>query len=406
MGVNALTLTGFAPKNSAAGIDGGTNNQYMTLNDFQPYNNLVDVWHRAYNGRIIYGSSKGMNTIVQNPLLSGVAWQGVTILLRNVSHIVKDPAGVPIVGAKIYSVPTNDGNRVDLSAFGPALPIFNFTDAPDQSWTTTAGGVTTTQAVKQKGWYINNTTTPANSSNVVRFSKGSDDTGTVDFFVWSYGYLPATTTVSLNGIGTFVNSVVQPADSSITQTNSTTVAAYTTLNSASEQYDYGSYYRLTNFAGETTFLCTKSGNLLNYGSLNLVYDATAASPMALVGSTLTIKATTMTANITTTGTVTFVNGASFTGSITDSTGTRASLTVSSIVSGSRILIRRNDTLAVLVNALVSGTSYVYFYTWTVDVPVTIVIRQATTAPYYQQWTTLATLSASNLTLTASQQPDQ
>jgi hypothetical protein len=401
-----LTLTGFAPRNSQAGIDGGTNNQYMTLNDFQPFNNGIDVYHRSYNGRIIYGSSRGMNTIVQNPILSSTAWQGVSILLRNVSHIVKDPAGVPIVGAKIYSVPTNDGNRIDLSAFGPALPIFNFTDAPAQNWITTSGGVTTTQAVKLKGWYVNDAVTPANSSKVIRYTKGSDDTATYDFFVWSYGYLPATTTVSLNGIGTFVNSVAQPADSSITQTNSSTVASYTTLNLASEQYDYGSYYRLANFAGETTFLCTKSGNLLNYGLLNLVYDATAVSPMVLAGSTLTIKATTMTANVTTTGTVTFVNGSTFTGSITDSTGTRASLTVSSIVSGSRILIRRNDTLAVLVNALVSGTSYVYPYTWTADVPVTIVIRQATTAPYYQQWTTLATLGASNLTLTASQQPDQ
>ena len=404
--VNGLTLYGFAPRNTAAGLDGGNANQYVTLIDFQPYNCGIDIYLRNYNGRIIDGSSKGSATIVQNPLLSGTGWQGVTILRRPVSHIVEDPTGIPIVGAKIYSAPTNDGNRVDLSSFGPALPIFNFTDAPSQAWTTTTGGVTTTQYVKLKGWWVNNTTTPANSSNVTRYTKNGDDTDAYDFFVWSYGYLPATSSVSLTGIGTFVNKFAQPIDTSITQTNVTTVSAYTTLNTASQQYDYGSYYRLSNFAGETTFLCTKSGNLLNYGSLDVVYDATASSPEVLVGNTLTINATTMTADVTTTGTVSFVNGATFTGSITDSTGTRASLTVNGVVSGSRILVVRTDTDTTLVNALVSGTSYVYPYTWTSDLPISVRVRNASGSPAYQEWSTTSTLTNTNSSLTANQVLDQ
>ena len=321
--VTNLTLNSFAPRNTAAGVDGGNANQYVTLNDFQPYNCGIDIYQRNYNGRIMYGSSKGMATIVQNPLLSGTGWQGVAILLRNVSHIVKDPAGVPIVGAKIYSIPTNDGNRIDLSAFGPALPIFNFTDAANQSWTTTAGGITTTQAVKLKGWWVNNTTTPANSSSVTRYTKGGDDTATYDFFVWAYGYLPATTTVSLNGIGTFVNAVAQPADGSITQSNSAIVAAYTELNTAAQVYDYGSYYALTNFVGQTAFYSTRSGSLLNFGAYNVTIDAAAVAPFALSGSTITIKASAFAGSITTTGNIT--NSTPVTGTISSSAGVITSL---------------------------------------------------------------------------------
>jgi len=82
------------------------------------------------------------------------------------------------------------------------------------------------------------------------------------------------------------------------------------------------------------------------------------------------------------------------------------LTIAGIVDGSRILIRRTDTLAVLVNAVVSGTSYAYSYNYTSADPVEIVIRKATGSPNYKQFRTTATLSASNVTLTASQELDE
>jgi hypothetical protein len=82
------------------------------------------------------------------------------------------------------------------------------------------------------------------------------------------------------------------------------------------------------------------------------------------------------------------------------------LTVSSIVAGSRILIRRTDTQVVLANQTVAGTSFGYTYTHTADVPVEIVVRKATGSPAYQEWRTTTTLSASNNSQTANQQPDQ
>jgi hypothetical protein len=82
------------------------------------------------------------------------------------------------------------------------------------------------------------------------------------------------------------------------------------------------------------------------------------------------------------------------------------LTVSSIVAGSRILIRRTDTLAVLANQAVAGTSFSYTYTHTADVPVEIVVRNGSGSPAYQQWRTTTTLAASNNSQTANQQPDE
>lgn len=81
------------------------------------------------------------------------------------------------------------------------------------------------------------------------------------------------------------------------------------------------------------------------------------------------------------------------------------LTIAQIVSGSRLLIRRTDTMAVLYNDI-PGTSYAYSYVWSGDVPVEIIVRKASSAPYYQEWKTTATLAATSNSINASQQPDE
>jgi hypothetical protein len=100
--------------------------------------------------------------------------------------------------------------------------------------------------------------------------------------------------------------------------------------------------------------------------------------------------------------VTFVNSGP---SITVDNAVSATLTIDGIVSGSRILIRRTDTQAVLVNA-VTGTSYAYPYVVSGSIPVEIVLRNASGSPAYQPFRTTATLSAVNATITALQVLDQ
>jgi hypothetical protein len=82
------------------------------------------------------------------------------------------------------------------------------------------------------------------------------------------------------------------------------------------------------------------------------------------------------------------------------------LTVNNIVSGSRILVRRTDTLAVIANQLVGGSTFTYSYVHTADVPVVIVVRSASGSPAYQEWKTTTTLSNSNNAQTANQTPDE
>jgi hypothetical protein len=100
--------------------------------------------------------------------------------------------------------------------------------------------------------------------------------------------------------------------------------------------------------------------------------------------------------------VTFVNSGP---SITVDNAVSATLTIDGIVSGSRILIRRTDTQAVLANAI-AGTSYAYPYVVAGSVPVEILLRNASGSPAYQPWRAVSTLAGVNATITAAQVSDQ
>ena len=78
------------------------------------------------------------------------------------------------------------------------------------------------------------------------------------------------------------------------------------------------------------------------------------------------------------------------------------ITVSGVVTGSQILYRRTDTQAVLRNATVSGATDTYSYQWTIDIPIEVVIRNATSGPFYQPYRATATLGVSDSSLTAAQ----
>jgi hypothetical protein len=92
--------------------------------------------------------------------------------------------------------------------------------------------------------------------------------------------------------------------------------------------------------------------------------------------------------------------------ITVDNAVSATFTVEGIVPGSRLLIRRTDTLEVLVNEQVAGTSRTYTYTHTADIPVEIVLRKATGSPAYQPFRTTATLTANGGAVTANQTLDE
>jgi hypothetical protein len=80
------------------------------------------------------------------------------------------------------------------------------------------------------------------------------------------------------------------------------------------------------------------------------------------------------------------------------------VSISGIVSGSRLFIKRTDTDEVLFNDIVTGTSFVGDFDLA-DVPIRIELRKASEAPYYQPWFTVGTVTDDGFTATALQVRD-
>lgn len=112
------------------------------------------------------------------------------------------------------------------------------------------------------------------------------------------------------------------------------------------------------------------------------------------------------ASFATTYTVVIGSGGSISGRYSDANGAVVAATVSNIVTGSRILIVRTDTSAVLANAVVGGTSYSFNIQTASAIPISVDVRKGTAAPFYQPWSTTGSIDpVGGFTATANQQID-
>ena len=125
----------------------------------------------------------------------------------------------------------------------------------------------------------------------------------------SYNHALAFTSQFLKGFDVLQVNWVLFNDASITQTNKTIVDAYTTIDTPEKFYDRAKSYLYDNYAGQTSTLVTRNGNVINLGSYNVVIDTLAASAFAFDGSTFTLKADNFVGTLQTTGTLTLLNGA-------------------------------------------------------------------------------------------------
>ena len=149
----------------------------------------------------------------------------------------------------------------------------------------------------------------------------------------------------------------------LTETDKATIDAYTELETPQKFYDFAHSWLFDNYNSEASTLVNRSGNTIDAGSLDVTIDPSAASVFAYSGTSITVKASTFTGNITTTGTVTQLNGAQVIGTISDSAGVRAtrSYAINNIVSGSRLQIYNLTTATELYNDIVNATSYATTY---------------------------------------------
>jgi hypothetical protein len=145
-----------------------------------------------------------------------------------------------------------------------------------------------------------------------KVDRRSDSGTSADDFTFkfcSYRHSLATSIQALKGTGVLSVNWVLFNDATITETNKTIVDAYTTIDTPEKFYDRAKSYLYDNFAGQTSTIVTRNGNVINVGSYNVVIDTLAASAFAFNGTTLTIKADNFVGTIQTTGTLTLLNGA-------------------------------------------------------------------------------------------------
>lgn len=152
------------------------------------------------------------------------------------------------------------------------------------------------------------------------------------------------------------------ADSNLTELNKTTVLAYASLDTPETLYDRAKAEWRDN---DDFPLISRNGSLIDLGAYDIDIDATATSAYAFSGNKITIKSSNFVGDMTTTGFITLLNGAIFTGTRTDANGTIAppnTASVTNIVAGSRLQVYNVTTATEVVNQAVAGTSYSANYT--------------------------------------------
>lgn len=249
---------------------------------------------------------------------------GGLLLKKTVSFNFTDDSASPIQNVKLYCIDTDNGYRKNANGQNhTADKVYQYTS--DVSGDISAFDIITAITnidSESSGWAYSNWDTTAFTNRYKVDRRGLDDTtdDRFTFYFMSYSHRLSQVTLSCKGLGELKTDWVLLGDSLITETNKTTVDAYLLVNTSQQVYDRFKSYLYDNFAGEAETLLSRAGNVLTLGANNLVIDATAAAVVAYsegTPDTFTIKSSTFTGGVTTTGTVTLQNGALLSGGTFD-----------------------------------------------------------------------------------------
>ena len=141
--------------------------------------------------------------------------------------------------------------------------------------------------------------------------------------LYKYGNLTFETDLNLTRFPSTLNTFLVQ-DINITEADPAVVRAYTDLDTLDQVYDFIRAY-LEDNPSESRDLVSVSGNKLDFGSFDVTVDATAASVFDVTGNTITIRSSSLapgavTNTITTTGTISELNGADVVTVKEDTTG--------------------------------------------------------------------------------------
>jgi hypothetical protein len=115
-------------------------------------------------------------------------------------------------------------------------------------------------------------------------------TGTYTWAIEKYGSQRQSGTFAANTGGLLFYVPIYIEDVGITETTKATVAAYTTIETASKFYDRTSLFRLTEQGIKSGQIAVRSGTSIEIGSYSILVKQDAAAVYSLTGSTITLKA--------------------------------------------------------------------------------------------------------------------
>jgi hypothetical protein len=358
---NTLTINNYA---AVAGVNALNLNTGSAINNPQ-YVGLQDLGNttalRTAAASLKYLQVINFSSTALQPGFTAGSNTGSQILFVNQLILSASGSSGAIQDVKFWARDSNNGSRSSTN-YGAGLGYeIATTGNLTYTATTAASGIAPTLNIISAIYWQNT------ASTFVRDYRGNDSSTSQNLNIYScaYNYVLAN---SLSNLYPLVNGVYGGAaarsqgfvlltDTSITQATMATVAAYTALDTAQQFYDYAKYFLYTNFAGQTETYVTRSGNVVGAGSYNVIIDATASTPFAIAGSTITIKSAVYTGSLTTSGTVTLANGAILSGStITGNVAQATPTNLTGITINGNLTYNTNTPITItLTNCTISGT---------------------------------------------------
>lgn len=370
------------------------------------------------NTSVIYFKNWNNDTANQKQFVKGgIIYRDNAMVNRGLSSIALSPwyAGIPLnYGIK---VPAKAGetvrvvgylrfNAAYLTATPPSVTLSGLTATP-VSYTCTATADT---------WFqfdLSITNPLAYASEFDLTFTGQSAANTISPICWMDGvtivdFCPATRHYGFQDTG----SAKLTVDANVTQTEAA-VAARTTVDTLDDLYDAATYWTVTTpVSGAYLDLLAAIGDTLDLGANNLVVDGTAGNDFAFNSgtNTITIKSTVLAAGtkfktFTTTGSVTFINGASSVIPYTSSAGTVAIIAVTGLVANSRVYLKNVTDATNLYNGVVAGTSLSVPVLWTADKTLMLRVQNTIGTTSYLPVEQISILTSNGASFVVSQAVD-
>ena len=158
---------------------------------------------------------------------------------------------------------------------------------------------------------------------------------------------------------------IMTPDSNIGTILKNTAQGLADINNANEFYAAAKYYwsEDDNFQTPSMFV-SRASNLIDAGAYDVDIDSTALFAFDVTGNKITISTFNYAGDMVTTGVITLLNAATFSGTRTDANGTVAppkSISITNISPGSRFQIYNTTTSTEIINQMVVGTNYATTY---------------------------------------------